>query len=65
MIMNTEREAIEGKIRGLKILLRDTDYIALKLAEGAATATEYAEQVASRQAWRTEINQLEAQLEEL
>ena len=36
--------------------LAATDYIALKLAEGAATAEEYTEQIAARQTLRDTIN---------
>jgi hypothetical protein len=43
----------------LKRLLANTDYIAVKIAEGAATAADYADKIAQRQAWREEIQQLE------
>lgn len=49
----------ESKIAALKKKLTDTDYIACKIAEGAATREEYAEMIAQRQAWRDEINRLE------
>jgi hypothetical protein len=42
-------------------MLAETDYIVLKIAEGSATKKEYAEKIAQRQAWRTEINDLEAE----
>lgn len=42
--------------------LRLTDYIGIKIAEGAATREEYAEQLAQRQAWRDEINACNATL---
>jgi hypothetical protein len=42
----------------LKRRLVETDYIAAKIAEWSATVEEYAEQIAERQAWRTEIQQL-------
>lgn len=51
-------EAIE-KIRVLKKNLAETDYIAAKIAEGCATAKDYAKQIAERQAWRAEIKKLE------
>jgi hypothetical protein len=54
--LNVENERL---IFDLKKNLRDTDYIACKIAEGAATAEEYAEQIAERQAWRDQINLLE------
>ena len=37
-----------------------TDYIAAKIAEGAATREEYAEELAERAAWRARINELES-----
>lgn len=46
------------RINELKQKLADTDYIACKIAEGVATADEYAEMIAQRQAWRKEINRL-------
>ena len=49
----------EDKIEELKQKLSDTDYIACKIAEGAATAQEYAEELKQRQIWREEINELE------
>lgn len=52
-------EDIESKIAELKQKLADTDYIACKIAEGAATREEYADVIAQRQAWRDEINRLE------
>lgn len=49
----------QSKIAELKQNLADTDYIACKIAEGAATREEYADVIAQRQAWREEINRLE------
>ena len=54
-------EDIESKIAELKQKLTDTDYIACKIAEGAATREEYADMIAQRQAWRDEINELQKQ----
>ena len=48
-----------AEIAQLKKLLADTDYIAAKLAEGAATTEEYADELAQRAAWRARINELE------
>ena len=45
----------------LKQNLLDTDYMAIKRAEGWITADEYASIKAQRQAWRDEINELEEQ----
>lgn len=52
------------QIKLLKIRLRDTDYLAIKHSEGLMTEEEYAPVKAQRQAWRDEINRLEAELEE-
>lgn len=43
----------------LKKFLQDTDYICMKLAEGAATTAEYADTLAKREAARVEIRELE------
>ena len=43
----------------LKKFLQDTDYICMKLAEGAATTAEYADTLAKREAARVEIRKLE------
>lgn len=55
-----ERMAAEREIAELKAKLRDTDYQAIKYAEGAMSLVEYAETKALRQAWRERINVLEA-----
>lgn len=47
------------QIAELKAKLAATDYAVIKIAEGAATAEEYAEIIAQRQQWRSEINELE------
>lgn len=49
----------QARIAELKRNLADTDYIACKIAEGAATREDYADVIAQRQAWRDEINRLE------
>ena len=54
-----EEIPVEVRITELKQKLSDTDYIACKIAEGAATIKEYAEIISQRQAWREEINELE------
>jgi hypothetical protein len=50
------------EIQQLKQKLADTDYIACKIAEGSATAEEYADIIADRQKWREEINAYESEL---
>jgi hypothetical protein len=41
-------------------MLAGTDYIAVKIAEGSADVSQYAEKIAQRQAWRAEIQSLES-----
>ncbi len=57
----TEAEKKQNRIAELKRMLTETDYIVLKIAEGSATKKEYSEKIAQRQAWRTEINDLESE----
>lgn len=54
-----EEIPVEFQIDELKQKLSDTDYIACKIAEGAATIKEYANELQQRQEWREEINRLE------
>ena len=49
----------QREIAWLKDKLSETDYIAAKIAEGAATAEEYKDVIAKRQQWRRRINELE------
>lgn len=46
------------EIEALKKKLADTDYVAAKIAEGAATREEYAGLIEQRQKWRDRINAL-------
>ena len=59
-----QKIAAEARIEELKRLLRASDYKAIKYAEGALTAEEYAPAKAERQAYRDEINELEKVLTE-
>ena len=54
-----EEPPVEYQIEALKQNLADTDYKAIKYAEGLLTDEEYAETKSLRQQWREEINQLE------
>ena len=56
--------ATEKRIAELKQLLKDTDYRAIKYAEGCYTEEEYKPYKELRQAYRDEINQLEQELGE-
>ena len=55
-----ERIAAAQEISELKSKLAATDYIAAKIAEGAATREEYAKELSERAAWRARINELES-----
>ena len=48
----------EKQVSALKKKLADTDYVAAKIAEGAATREDYADLLALRQSWRDQINEL-------
>lgn len=52
----------EKQIEILKQELADTDYVVIKIAEGAATAEEYSGVIAQRQEWRKQINKYEQSL---
>jgi hypothetical protein len=54
-----QKENAETRIAELKQLLKDTDYKALKYAEGVISAIDYLPTQRERQAWRDEINDLE------
>ena len=54
----------KGKIKILKLKLKNTDYKTLKYTEGKLTAEEFEASNAQRQAWRDEINRLENLTEE-
>lgn len=56
---------IENKIIKLKIKLKNTDYKAIKYAEGALSFADYADTLKQRQEWRAEINALETELKML
>ncbi len=60
--INKQKLQIKSQIAELKRNLANTDYQAIKYAEGQLTEQEYASMKAQRQAWRDEINQLEQTL---
>ena len=55
---------IASELRVYKTLLKNTDYKAIKYAEGVLSAEEYALVKANRQTWRNRINELEALMKE-
>jgi len=59
-----KRRNIENRIFELKTNLADTDYQAIKYAEGELSVEEYQETKIQRHAWRVEINELQAQIQE-
>lgn len=65
----TEKELLiiknNNRINELKSLLAETDYRAIKYAEGLYTVEEYAPYKDLRQSYRDEINQLEEELKKL
>lgn len=58
----TEEDKTKNRIWEIKAQLAASDYVVIKIAEGVATADEYADILALRKEWRTEINELEATL---
>ena len=58
-IIISQEQQRQNRIAELKSLLAQTDYQAIKYAEGQLSANEYEEMKKQRQAWRDEINLLE------
>lgn len=52
-----------SEINDLKHKLLMTDYIIIKIAEGVATAEEYADTIAERAKWRERINEIQKEVE--
>lgn len=59
-----DAEQIQIQINTYKQLLSQTDYKALKHADGALTDEEYQQTCEQRASWREAINELQEQLEE-
>ena len=57
------KQAAQKEIGELKMKLQQTDYKAIKYAEGIITLADYAPIREERQAWRDRIGELEAVLE--
>lgn len=49
-----------GEIKACKQRLAETDYVVIKIAEGAATREEYADIIKERKELREKISELEA-----
>lgn len=56
---------MQNRIVELKRNLKNTDYKAIKYAEGAISFAEYADTLKQRQEWRAEINALETEIKML
>ena len=56
------RSEVLREIEGLKRQLADTDYKAIKYAEGWITAEDYAPTKAERQSIRNRINELQEEI---
>lgn len=61
-LTQAEIDEIQFQINGLENSLVATDYMSHKHADGALTDEEYEEVKNQRQAWRDEINELQAKL---
>ena len=59
------RQELESEITALKYLLSDSDYKALKYAEGEISETEYAPIKTERAKWRQLINEYQAMLSDI
>ena len=59
--LNEIQDEIQGKINALKILLKDSDYVACKIAEGVVKDGEYDDILTKRQEWRNLINDYEVE----
>lgn len=60
LLESVPSELAAVKIQMLKDLLRNTDYKAIKFAEGEITEEEFAPVREQRKAWRKEINEIES-----
>lgn len=60
-----QKEEYAAEIRALKRSLADTDYKAIKYAEGVMADEDYQATGIQRQAWRRRINELEATIADL
>ena len=60
-----QKEVATKRIVDLKQLLADSDYKAIKYAEGLISEEEYSNIRAMRQAYRLEINELEEKIKEV
>ncbi len=57
----TSEQLAQREYVQLRTELSKTDYVVIKIAEGSATADEYAEQLTQRKQWRARVQELEEQ----
>lgn len=62
VLVTNQAKANQIEIMQLKQQLADTDYKAIKYAEGLISAEDYEPIKQQRQAWRDEINELEQEV---
>lgn len=62
---NMTREQIEAEIRALDALMREKDYIGIKIAMGRATVEGYAEEIAESDRMAAKKNELMAMLKQM
>ena len=62
---NMTREQIEAEIRAMDALMREKDYIGIKIAMGRATVEEYAEEIAESDRMAAKKNELMAMLKQM
>lgn len=63
--IDDRKNVLFSLVRDREAKLRETDYVAAKIAEGAATPEEYAETLSMRQQARADINAAQAELVKL
>lgn len=59
------KNALASLILDREAKLKEHDYVSAKIADGRATAEEYADVIAQKTIWAEEINNAEAEIESL
>lgn len=59
------KNALASLILDREAKLKEHDYVSAKIADGRATAEEYADVIANKKSWAKEINQARAEIAEL
>lgn len=63
--IDKRREELSLQYDSIYSQLSGTDYVACKIAEGAATTEEYQDILDQRAEWRTQINELKKEIDKL